>query len=371
MARTGQKPPTQLREPAAVAPRRRVLRRLRGIFAAPAFLLYALQPAHPASVESLRPPALTPPAFEQRTTLGAHFERYAMSRVPRDCLDPAKSNNPDIRRHLATIRAARLCYRRETVEEGRFRWMFHLFHHPTERDGPFWLLPHDDENTSFEVAVYAVDTYGGGFLAIDSGQRRRFRGQDPNRNFSRSWSESALCREQASPAPEYTAAVLGHFKAHRKFPYLSLHNNGDRWAGNGGHGTISVYRSLPILRGFPSATAVGDFRDEDNLVFVAGLRPYAQDREAQRKVERLNRLGLNVVHKQVTTRSFNCSLSDFVTRNRLGDYYNVEAQHGRSSVQKAMVDRLMKSLGHRPLRDSTHDGGPFLGGAPPLPTAGG
>ena len=224
-----------------------------------ALLIIALGPVHAAPLQPLWRPAVTESVHNGLTGFGAPQDRYAMSRVPTDCLDPKKSDYPDIRRHLSAIRAARLCYRRETVKEGRFRWVFHVFHHPTERNGPFWLLPHDDENTAFEAAVYAVATYGGGFLAIDSGQGRRFQGQDPNRNFSRGWSESMLCREQSRPAPKFTAAVMGHFKAHRRHPYLSLHNNSDGWSGNGGRGTISVHRSqggehdcvvVPVLKQF-------------------------------------------------------------------------------------------------------------------------
>jgi hypothetical protein len=287
--------------------------------------------------------------------------QYAMSRAPARCSDPAQSGSSDILRHLSSIRSAGLCYRPEVVEEGRFRWRYHLFHHPTERDGPFWLLPHDNENAAFAAAIYAVDTYGGGFLAIDSGQRRRFHGQDPNRNFSRSWSESMLCRYQARPAPVFTDTILAHFKRNGDFPYLALHNNGNRWFGSGGSGDLSVYRTTPVLKGFPSARASGGLRDEDNLVFIAGTRPYAADQEAQARVAALNRLGLNVVHKHVTARSFDCSLSDYLAWNRLGDYYNIEAQHGSLADQKKMVDRLMQHLRRRPLRVPGGFGGHFLG----------
>ncbi|MEA3278765.1 MAG: hypothetical protein U9Q81_26390 [Pseudomonadota bacterium] len=334
-------------------------------------LLLGLWPLGGVSVESRQksriPGVLLPAPLSSMAPLSVdagHF-RYAMSKVPTDCVDPALSDYPDIKRNLAAIRSARLCYRREVVKEGSFSWEFHIFRHAKDRDGPFWLLPHDDENTAFEAAVYAVDTYGGGFLAIDSGQNRHVRGQDPNRNFSRTGGESMLCREQARPAPKYTAAVIGHFKGHRRFPYLSLHNNANRWAGDGGRGTISVSRRSSVLRGFSSGVATGEYRDEDNLVFIAGLRPYELDRQAQRKVSALNRLGLNVVYKQVTSKSFNCSLSDYVIRNRLGDYYNVEAQHGRSKIQKGMIDRLMKYLGRRPVRGSPYDDNQFLGGSVP------
>ena len=296
------------------------------------------------------------------SSLGAEVghARYAMSRVPRDCLDPAMSDYPDVQRHLGKIRSAGFCYRRQMVREGRFRWVFHILRHPKEREGPFWLIPHDNENAAFDAAVYAIETYGGGLLAIESGQNRYFRGQDPNRNFSRTWAESALCSEQRRPAPKFTASILEHFEGRGDYPYLALHTNADRWIGNGGRGTVSVYRRDAFLSGFPSAAAQGAFRDEDNLVFIAGLSPPALDRQAQRKVARLNLLGLNVVHKKVATRGFDCSLSDYVIGNGLGDYYSIEVQHGRAGVQREMIDRLMTYLGRRALPGWSRDDNPFL-----------
>jgi hypothetical protein len=317
------------------------------------------------------PTLLSPSASSGKRLFSAGELRYAMSRVPSSCLDPARSGNPDILRHLSAIRSARLCYRPELVDEGRFQWRFHVFHHPEDPAGPFWVLPHDDEDAAFEAAVHAVDTYGGGFLAIDTGQRRYFRGQDPNRNFSTTWSESALCREQARPAPLFTAAVLKHYKRSRGFPYLSLHNNDNGWRENGGRGTVSVYRNNSVLRGMRGTSATAALRDEDNLVYIAGTRPFASDPDSGERARALNRLGLNVVYRHVTSRSFNCSLSDYVTWNRLGDYYNIEAQHGRADVQKRMVDRLMKHLGRRPVHKSFWDGDGLFGGYGSLGAGGG
>jgi hypothetical protein len=338
-------------------------RRVRARVARRVLLFVTLLAAGPASTVPHQP-------IDAAATLNAplpgpdlHREQYAMSRLPSDCLDPRRSGYADIRRNLAAILSARLCYRRETLSEGGFRWVFHLLHHPHEPDGPFWVLPHDNEDTAFDAAVYAVVTYGGGFLSVDSGHQRHLLGQDPNRNFSRGWTESMLCREQARPAPDYTAAVISHFKKRGPLPFLSLHNNRDGWRDGGGRGTVSVHRRDPYLLGFPSAHARGQHRDQDNLVFLAGLEPYPLNRRAQRRVAALNRLGLDVVYKRVTDDSFNCSLGDYVVRNRLGDYYNLEAQHGHLSAQKGMIDRLMKHLGRRPAGGSPHDGGPFLGGS--------
>ncbi len=276
-----------------------------------------------------------------------------------DCMDPASADSRDIRRNLAMIRGAPLCYRRQEVREGPYRWVFHILEHRKAPDGPFWVLPHDNEDTAFDVAVHGVITYGGGLLAVDSGGQRYFQGQDPNRNFSSSPSESRLCRDQRLPSPGYTAAVLDHYQG-RRGPYLALHNNHNGWQGNGGSGTISLYRQTAALRGFPSARAEGELRDEDNLVFLAGSRPLSADPPARERISDLNAAGLNVVYKQVDDRNFDCSLSDYIVRHRLGDYYNIEAEYGRRQAQQAMLDRLMGSLGIKPLRRAAAS--PFLGG---------
>jgi len=266
-----------------------------------------------------------------------------------DCRPPAASGSADIARHLRTIEAAPLCYRREEVREGPFHWVFHVLEHRKAPDGPFWVLPHDNENTAFAAALHAVLTYGGGLLAVDSGGHRSHFGQDPNRNFSVTAAESRLCVAQRVAAPGYTSAILNHYKG-RRGPYLAMHNNEDGWHGNGGRGTISVHRVTPVLYGFPAATGAAALRDEDNLVVLAGLGTPATDPALRRRVAALNDAGLNVQYKRVTDRSFDCSLSDYVARHRLGDYYNIEAQHGRRDMQVDMVARLMNALGIRPLR---------------------
>ncbi|MGB5831189.1 MAG: hypothetical protein WBG92_04270 [Thiohalocapsa sp.] len=275
------------------------------------------------------------------------------------CMDPSEAASKDIRRNLSVIRGSPLCYRRQEVREGAFRWVLHILENRKSPDGPFWVLPHDNEDTAFDAAVYAVMTYGGGLLAVDSAGQRRMLGQDPNRNFSVSQAESRLCRHQRRSAPGYTAAVLGHFKG-RRGPYLALHNNHNGWQGNGGRGTISVFRDTAVLQGFPAGRTGGALRDEDNLVFVASPRPLSTDPATRRRISDLNAAGLNVVHKRVDARSFDCSLSDYVARHRLGDYYNIEAQYGHRLAQQEMIDRLLQTLGIRSLRPTAPS--PFLDG---------
>lgn len=53
-------------------------------------------------------------------------------------------------------------------------------------------------------------------------------------------------------------------------------------------------------------------------------------------------------------------MSDYVAANRLGDYYNIEAQHGHLETQKQMIDRLMQHLGRQPVAHPSPFDGPFL-----------
>jgi hypothetical protein len=274
------------------------------------------------------------------------------------CMDPAEARSVDVRRHLGTLRRAPICYRRQVVNEGGLRWVFHILEHTKAPDGPFWVLPHDNENAAFAAGVHAVLTYGGGLLAVDSGGSRTYNRQDPNRNFSRNQAESRLCIGQRRASPRYTGAILAHYRG-RRGPYLALHNNADGHAATGGGGNISVYRTGRMVSSWPGH-AQGDrmLRDEDNLVFMAGLRPAAADPPIRRRIAALNRVGLNVLHKEVTTRSFDCSMSDYIARHRLGEYYNIEAQHGAGRTQIEMVDRLLGVLGIQPLRRQPSN--PFL-----------
>ncbi|MBK1619030.1 hypothetical protein CKO42_11425 [Lamprobacter modestohalophilus] len=317
-----------------------------------------------------------------------------------DCLEPTRTNSADIRRNLSRIQATGLCYRQQQVHEGRFRWTFHILEHQQHPQGPFWILPHDNEDTAFEVAVQTVIDYGGGLLAVDSGGQRNFLGQDPNRNFSRSHAESRRCRGQREPAPGYSQAVLDHYRD-RRGPVLALHNNHNGWSGNGGVGTISMARESASLRAYPGARLNGNpgiqasrsnisgrnasrvsstgtssstgssnssngsikgnrrLGDEDNLIFVVGSAPLSADPALKRRVAALNAAGLNVMHKQLNSTNFDCSLSDYVARHRLGEYYNIEAEHGDRQTQQQMVERLLAVLGIERL-SAPRTSSPFL-----------
>ena len=265
------------------------------------------------------------------------------------CLNPNLERDPDILRNLATI-DQQFCFTKERFTEAGRTWVLHVFTSRARKDGPFWGLPHDNENAAFDAAVHAVKKYGGGFIAVAAREKRFFAGQDPNRNFGTTQAESRICSGQGAPAPIFTRKFMAYFK-NTKYPVLALHNNANSYAGAGGSGGISAKRQTRILHGMPSPYAKGDFRDDDNLIFIAGRKSYKKNKAAQKLATKLHKAGMNVIYELVTKSGADCSMSNHVLLKTPGrGYFNIETQHGKSRTQKAMIDRLMKIIGVAPLR---------------------
>ena len=242
-------------------------------------------------------------------------------------------NIADVRRNYSTLKD--LCVSLLSFKEGIYNWKMLLVTNPKAR-GPFWFLPHDNENSAFKAAIYATRKYGGGFLAIVNSDKRYFLGQDPNRNFSLSYKR--VCKEQHYPSFIYTQTIIDIINSYKgSYPYLALHNNTNK-------GGISILKSSRYTKSFlayPKSVvqkASGTLADEDNLVYIAGSSPKAP----MHKVNALLQKGLNVKYELVTPRSYDCSLSNFVVQE-LGveSYFNIEAQHNATATQKRMIDLLL------------------------------
>ena len=243
----------------------------------------------------------------------------------------------DIKRNLTSLNS--LCIDLLEFREGRYRWQMLLVTHPKVPKGAFWFLPHDNENSAFDSAIYATKKYGGGFLAVVSGGSRYFNGQDPNRNFGDTPSVAKHCSKQNAPAPKYGKMVFDIIDTYRRgdMPYLALHNNT-----NGGG--ISILKSTKNVHSYPAHKTIKDgagLQDEDNLVYIAGR----DEKPNSHKLKRLLGSGLNVRYEIVNTQTNDCSLSNYVILNHHTEkYYNIEAQHEDSTTQKRMIDILLKSL---------------------------
>ncbi|NOR55916.1 MAG: hypothetical protein GQ531_06880 [Sulfurovum sp.] len=243
----------------------------------------------------------------------------------------------DVRRNYAALK--HLCVDVINFKEGKYSWKMLLVTHPKVPKGPFWFLPHDNENEAFDAGVYATRKYGGGFLAVLSDGGRYFQGQDPNRNFGDTSAVAGHCANQSHPAPKYGKTIFSiiNFYKRRGLPYLALHNNTNA-------GGISILKSSASVRSFPAHRDIADgkgLRDEDSLVYIAG-------KSKTPNTSKLNRLlgeGLNTRYELVNGQTNDCSLSNYVILNRNTErYYNIETQHGDLKTQKEMIDILLKSL---------------------------
>jgi len=246
-------------------------------------------------------------------------------------------NYPDISRNYNSLKG--LCINLISFKEGNLNWKMLLIFNPKRAHGLFWFLPHDNENSAFTSAVYATRKYGGGFLAVVANENRYFKGQDPNRNFSN--SNHRICSMQKAASPIYTNmvfSIIDSFKG-ANFPYLALHNNTNK-------GGITVLKNSPKTKSYLAypinvvKQGIG-LADEDSIVYIAGR----EHTPPNSKVNSLLKAGLNVKYEWVTKQNNDCSMSNYVVLERAStNYYNIEAQHGKTSTQKVMIDRLMKIL---------------------------
>ncbi len=249
------------------------------------------------------------------------------------CVNPDAVRDQDVRRNLHAIKNADLCVSQDKLTENGIDWRFTTIANTKAPRGPVWYLPHDDEQTAFDAAVYAVARYGGRLVAVDGGEGRNYRGVDPNRMFAMTLAQAGPCAMRF-PAPRYTNFVMDQFGGARHI--LSMHNNS-----RGGSVTVGV--NTAKAKGYRTS---GTFSDPDHMIFTAGTNPIEADRRASATRDNLLRAGLSVVHEQVSQTNNDCSFSNHVALNDNREYFNIEAVHG-SNMQKGMVDALMALLGYR------------------------
>jgi len=224
-----------------------------------------------------------------------------------------------------------LCVRRLSFKEGKHTWRLLLVTNMEHPHGPFWFLPHDNENTAFDAAVYAVKTYGGGFLSVESNGQRFSQGKDPNRHFK--------------PGTIYTQTILGIIDAYKPgtLPYLTLHSNKEGHVKLGGEGTISMRvcsnHILTCPAGDIECGQNRGIRDEDCLVYLAG------EKVDKKEIRTLNDMGMHVKFETVNKQRYDNSLSNYIALYRPDSkYFNIETEEGDLSTQKKMIDRVIKSI---------------------------
>jgi len=251
----------------------------------------------------------------------------------------------DYKRNVNNLKG--LCIHKLEFKEGKYLWNMLLITNPNKLIGPFWLLPHDDENSAFDAAIYAAKKYGGGFLAILSNDRRYYKKQDPNRNFSLSHLKVKSCKHQKSASPKFTKIITSiiYNYTHDTYPILALHNNKNSWYGGIGQGGVSMLNSSKSVRSYKAYKGITSYtkglKDEDSLVYIAG-RSKTPNKAI---VNDLLKRGLNVKYEIVNKYNNDCSLSNYVVLNKPNiGYYNIETEHGNTKTQKIMIDRLMQHI---------------------------
>ena len=251
----------------------------------------------------------------------------------------------DIKRNFNALR--HLSVKIISFKEGKYNWKMLLVTNPKQPKGAFWFLPHDNENTAFDSAVYATLKYGGGFLAVMANNRRYFKGQDPNRNFGDSKATAKICRQQHYLAPKYSKIVFDIIDTYksRKYPYMALHNNKNGYRGNGGSGGVSILKSSRVVKSYLAHQNITKkdkgLRDEDTLVYIAGFAKTPN----KTKLNNLLRDGLNTKYEIINRSNNDCSLSNYVVlKKKTTNYYNIESQHRDLKTQKIMIDKIIRLI---------------------------
>jgi hypothetical protein len=257
-------------------------------------------------------------------------------RTASDCAEDLSSiSDSDIARNAALIRKAGLCYREEKLADAGLKWKLSIIENRAQPQGPRIAIPRDNEGSAFDVAVYAVATYGGRMVAVETGdQKGKARAQDPNRAFGTGKS----CAGLKHPAPRYTERLIGLLKGGRH--WFSLHNN---------DGGLSAATTSGQMTGFVNAAATGALADPHNVVVFAGSELVTEPGPIGWR-NRLQSLGMNVIYEQVDASTNDCSLSNYLVLHRLasiGKYFNIMVGANDHRTQKKMVDLLFGSLGYR------------------------
>src|SRR5262245_57554152 len=217
-------------------------------------------------------------------------------RAVSDCRQDLSSvEDTDIARNAEVIRRAGLCYREEKLADAGLKWKLAIVENRAQPQGPRIAIPRDNEGSAFDTAVYAVATYGGRMVAVETGDQKGRRTQDPNRAFGTGKSCTGLKR----PAPRYTEKMIGLLKGGRH--WFSFHSN---------DGGLSAATTSGQMTGFVNPAATGVLADPHNVVVMAGSDLATEPGPIGWR-NRLQTLGLNVIYEQVDAGTNDCSLSNY------------------------------------------------------------
>ncbi len=241
-----------------------------------------------------------------------------------------KSTDPDVRKNAAQLASLGICYKVNNVVENGVRWVFQRFENPAKPNGPTVFLPHDNADTAFETALYALERYGGRMLTVHTGEKRSNGKTDGLRNFGATAGDIGNCAQmKGRPAPGYTAFVENAFLDGQ--PLVALLNIQD---GN------SAAPDLPGAVEQQAGEGVVVSQDADDFVAVAGTLSLTDDPRAQGLVDALKSAGLNTRHRTLPGNASDCSLPGYAAE-RGRPYLGLYAQAGHLVEQKAMLDAVL------------------------------
>lgn len=323
----------------------------------------------PGAEPEPREPAASGP--EKASPAGPPLQRAGRTADSKDgrCLklEDIPDGDGDFQRNRDAVSSPDLCLAYDEFDEGGFHWILQIIHN-AKRPGPLWAVPHDNENTAFDTAVYGVTMYGGTVVAVETNGNRELRGasgrsQDPNRNFDAGTGQR--CPLQVAPSTEYTRRFFRWWSEGE--PIIALHTNDRGYAGDGagGKGGISIDKPLPGNIPFKAHRQINAKSPSDTLVFVASLARPDDDPSLKRFVDALTAEGVNVLYEVTSKQRNDCSMSNYAALRDIRGYVNVEVVHGDGPTQQHIVRLVMRLLkevgiGAAPASRPDHGGPPVV-----------
>lgn len=191
---------------------------------------------------------------------------------------------------------------------------------PGRPSDTIFVVLHDDEAEAFRTLIWAVWTFGGEGLAVETGDRRYldrpclpyFAECDPNRIFG---------RNRFDPYTSYFEDVLDDYPR-----IVAIHTNRPD-----GLFTMDTVPSTEVC-------SAGD--DPDDFILTGELGPPFSMSCGAPEVKRLTSRGLNVVYLRFDRRDdaeaecrLGCDLQAYATRSMQKSYYNTEAERGMALIK--------------------------------------
>lgn len=254
--------------------------------------------------------------YVQHGLLGGIANRLAETGVVID--------DDDLWRNRALIDSNGLHVEKETLTEAGIKFEFVTIS-AAGKDGPTFVVLHDNEDEAFDTAINAVVHFGGKLVAIENNRHRKIQGIDPNRIFDKSEFE------------KYTEVFEKIYSSQQRV--IALHNNTN--ACNNHRKNICVNNPPENVTAFPVPGA-----DVDDLIWVSATTRYHDDEEQRSLIDQLNARDVNVLYEHVGDYKDH-SMSEWAAKTGRA-YFNIEAQHFHLNQQAAILDALLSTLGIEP-----------------------